>query len=150
VPLRGPSGNRPRERSGTSGGGLVALLDMEGGDLAAGGLPPAGELLTENIGSLRELAATKSASRSLRTYLNIKYYIVILLLALTRDTAPGRAPTGEAGRMLPMAHVATRRGTWWHWESVRAKQTHCGAKFRFVPAATTCAKASRQLVEGYI
>jgi hypothetical protein len=29
---------------------------MEGGDLAAGGLPPAGELLTENIGSLRELA----------------------------------------------------------------------------------------------
>jgi hypothetical protein len=30
-------------------------------------------------------------------------------------------------------------------ESVRAKQTHCGAKFRFEPAATTCAKASRQL-----
>jgi hypothetical protein len=35
-------------------------------------------------------------------------------------------------------------------ESVRAKQTHCGPKFRFVPAAATCAKASRQLVEGHI
>jgi hypothetical protein len=45
--------------------------DMEGGDLAAGGPPPAGELLTGNIGSLRELAATKSASRSLRTYTSI-------------------------------------------------------------------------------
>jgi hypothetical protein len=31
-----------------------------------------------------------------------------------------------------------------------AKQTHCGAKFRFEPAATTCAKASRQLAEGHI
>jgi hypothetical protein len=50
----------------------VDLLDMEGGDLAAGGLPPAGELLTGNIGSLRELAATKSTSRSLlRTYTSI-------------------------------------------------------------------------------
>jgi hypothetical protein len=38
----------------------------------------------------------------------------------------------------------------WDSESVRAKQTHCGLKFRFVPAATTCAKASRQLVEGSI
>jgi hypothetical protein len=35
-------------------------------------------------------------------------------------------------------------------ESVRAKQTHSGPKFRFVPAATTCAKASRQLVGGNI
>jgi hypothetical protein len=35
-------------------------------------------------------------------------------------------------------------------ESVRAKQTHCGAKFRFEPAATTCAKASRQVAEGHI
>jgi hypothetical protein len=31
---------------------------MEGGDLAAGGLPPAGELLTGNIGSLRELVGS--------------------------------------------------------------------------------------------
>jgi hypothetical protein len=56
---------------------------MEGGDLAAGGLPPAGELLTGDIGSLRELAATKSASRSLRAgpYLNIniKYYIIVAI-----------------------------------------------------------------------
>jgi hypothetical protein len=36
------------------------------------------------------------------------------------------------------------------FESVRAKQTHCGLKFRFVPAATTCAKASRQLVGDHI
>jgi hypothetical protein len=53
------------------GGGLVALLDIEGGDLAAGGPRPAGELLTGNIGSLREswqLLRAKSASRSLRTY----------------------------------------------------------------------------------
>jgi hypothetical protein len=49
----------------------MALLDMEGGDFAAGGLPPAGEFLTGNIGSLRELAATKRASRSLRTYTSI-------------------------------------------------------------------------------
>jgi hypothetical protein len=55
-------------------GGLtaVALLYIEGGDLAAGGPPPAGELLTGNIGSLHELAATKSvASRSLRAYTSI-------------------------------------------------------------------------------
>jgi hypothetical protein len=47
---------------------------------AAGGPPPAGELLTGNIGSLRELAATKSAPRSLRLadlYRIIKYYIII-------------------------------------------------------------------------
>jgi hypothetical protein len=48
------------------GGGLVALLDIEGGDFWRRGLAPVGELLTGNIGSLRELAATKSASRSLR------------------------------------------------------------------------------------
>jgi hypothetical protein len=35
-------------------------------------------------------------------------------------------------------------------ESVRAKQTHSGPKLRFGPAATTCAKASRQPVEGSI
>jgi hypothetical protein len=37
VPLRGPSGNRPRVRSNTSGCWREeALLDIEGGDLAAG------------------------------------------------------------------------------------------------------------------
>jgi hypothetical protein len=70
--------------SNTSGGGLVALLDIEGGDLAAGGSPPAGELLTGNIGSLRELAATtKSACFALLAdlYLNINivlYYTIII------------------------------------------------------------------------
>jgi hypothetical protein len=34
-------------------------------------------------------------------------------------------------------------------ESVRAKQTHCGAKFRFVPAATTCAKAKASRGAGW-
>jgi hypothetical protein len=54
VPVRGPSGNRPRERSNTSGWRAEALRDIDGGDLAAGGSPPAGELLTGNIGSLCE------------------------------------------------------------------------------------------------
>jgi hypothetical protein len=53
---------------------VALLIDMEGGDLAAGG-----ELLAGNIGSLRELAATKSASRFALLadlYLNIKCYII--------------------------------------------------------------------------
>jgi hypothetical protein len=33
------SGNRPRERSSTSGWREVALLDIEGGDMAAGVIP---------------------------------------------------------------------------------------------------------------
>jgi hypothetical protein len=47
VPLRGPSGNLPRERRNTSGWGEVALLGIEGGGLAAGASHPllrAGEL----------------------------------------------------------------------------------------------------------
>lgn len=37
-----------------------------------------------------------------------------------------------------------------HADPVRAKQTHSGPKLRFGPAATACAKAPRQPVEGRI
>jgi hypothetical protein len=40
VPVRGPSGNRPRERSNTSGWHAEALHDIDGGDLAGGGGVP--------------------------------------------------------------------------------------------------------------
>jgi hypothetical protein len=58
----------------------VALLDIEGGDLAAGGLPPAGELLTGNIGSLREwqlLKALRAPCGPIPQY-KMSYYIVLI------------------------------------------------------------------------
>jgi hypothetical protein len=68
--LRGPSGNRPRERSNTSGWHEEALLGIEGGDLP-GRWAPAGKLSTGNIGSLREWQALKALRASLRTYTSI-------------------------------------------------------------------------------
>jgi hypothetical protein len=62
VPLRGPSGNRPRERSNTSGWREKALHGINGGDLAA--RPCAAQanyiLLTGNTGLLREQQPLKA------------------------------------------------------------------------------------------
>jgi hypothetical protein len=55
----------------------VALLGIEGGDLAAGVLPSCWRIVDRKYRLALRVAATKSASRSLRTYtVNIKYYII--------------------------------------------------------------------------
>jgi hypothetical protein len=80
--VRGPSGNRPRERSGTSGWRGVALLDMEGGDLAAGVIPCWRIVDRSKCRSLCEWQLLKAlrAPCGLRLgaglHLNIKYYII--------------------------------------------------------------------------
>jgi hypothetical protein len=73
LAARGPSGNRPRERSNTSGWREEALLDIEGGDLAglaAAAYPLLASCRPEMSLTFR-VAATKSASRSLRAYTSI-------------------------------------------------------------------------------
>jgi hypothetical protein len=60
-----PSGTRPRERS------EGALLGIEGGDLAAGGGYPLLANCRPEMPLALRVAATKSASRSLRTYTSI-------------------------------------------------------------------------------
>jgi hypothetical protein len=75
VPLRGPSGNHPRERSNTSGWHEEALLGIKGGDLAAG----CWQIVDRKYRLASRVAGTKGASRLLADlHLNIKYYIEFL------------------------------------------------------------------------
>jgi hypothetical protein len=59
----------------------VALHGIDGGDLAAGVYPPAGKLLTGNVGSLCEqqpLKALRAPSGPISQY-EILYYIIWML-----------------------------------------------------------------------
>jgi hypothetical protein len=60
--------------------------------------------------------------------------------------------TGDCGHQLPGLQLQPSASPPGSPFGVRVrakpKQTHCGAKFRFEPAATTCAKASRQPATG--
>jgi hypothetical protein len=130
--VRGPSGNRPRERSNTSGGGLVAQLDIEGGDLAAGGPLPAGELLTGNIGSLRELAATKSASCSLRTYTSILYYYYARRTRCTACAYAHQGARARRGASGSCPHWLPQRAPVLGRRSSASPDRVAGARFGFV------------------
>jgi hypothetical protein len=66
VPLQGPSGNRPRERSNTSGWRGEALHGIDGGDLAAWPFVLRRQITDRKYRLALRAAATKSASRSLR------------------------------------------------------------------------------------
>jgi hypothetical protein len=74
----------------------VALLDIEGGDLAAGGYSPAGELLTGNIGSLRECQLLKALRAPCGPVLIAAYLQHGKLLE--RDCT--RQPLGSRNRLL--------------------------------------------------
>jgi hypothetical protein len=75
VPLWGPSGTRPRERSGTSGWREGALHGVDGGDLAARPCAARRQITDRGyrlaLRAVQSAASTKSASRSLRTYTSI-------------------------------------------------------------------------------
>jgi hypothetical protein len=81
--------------------------------LAAGGPPPAGELLTGNIGSLRELAATKSASRSLQG--SVPQYKILCCVLNSRSCAAVAEGDGQSGASL-WAIVYCVGAVWlWLW-----------------------------------
>jgi hypothetical protein len=63
----GPSGNRPRERSNTSGWHNEALLGIEGGDLAAGVIP-CRRIVDRKCRSFCEWQPLTALRVSLRTY----------------------------------------------------------------------------------
>jgi hypothetical protein len=92
----------------------VALHGIDGGDLAAGVYSPAGKLLTGNIGSLCEQQPLKALrAPSGPRYLNIKYYIITLLVLLG---PPGRALRVAGGPCLcvcskPPAGKKTQEGS---------------------------------------
>jgi hypothetical protein len=113
--VRGPSGKRPREvtlRGGVERGVALLDIDIEGGDLfgGGGGVSPAGELSTGNIGSLCALrvAATKSASRSLRTYTSVLFY-VLCGAAPTSSHIPHPAPHAPGPTRRHTLHAVRRR-----------------------------------------
>jgi hypothetical protein len=112
--VRGASGNRPREVSNTSGYRGEALHGIGGGDLAA--RLNAVQLIADRKYRLAlRAAATKSASRSFRTYIfNTKCYYMAIGSASPGSwlwrvaPAPGLGRLG-AGRALGHIHLAPPR-----------------------------------------
>jgi hypothetical protein len=112
VLVRGPSGNRPRERSDTSGWREEALLDIEGGDLAAlalaAGVIPCWRIADRKCRSLREwqpLKALRAPCGPTPRYKMLYYF--------TRDTRhETRARVGTGYYEVRSALLIADCGTW--------------------------------------